>query len=171
MRPRTAAQTYFRYSRAAVQAIAVLVLAAMVAINSAEIFYRVLFTRGINWVQELSVILAMTLYFLTYALIAKDREYIRIDLVNRVLPPRVQHGLAVAIRLVVLAFHVMLAWYAVKALKFTAMFETPVLSWPEYVFYLPLALGCTDIVVTELIYLVWQLRGVEVQEHRAAILS
>ena len=171
MRLRAAAQSYFRYSRAAVQAIAVLVLAAMVAINSAEILYRVVFTRGINWVQELSIILAMTLYFLTYALIAKDREYIRIDLFARALPPRGQHVLAVAIRLVVLAFHLLLAWYAVKALKFTAMFETPVLSWPEYVFYLPLALGCADIVVTELIYLVWQLRGVEVREHRAAILT
>jgi TRAP-type C4-dicarboxylate transport system permease small subunit len=168
---RAAAQTYFRYSRAAVQAIAVLVLAAMVAINSAEVLHRVIFTRGINWVQELSVILAMTLYFLTYALIAKDREYIRIDLVARVLPPRGQHVLAIAIRLVVLVFHLVLAAYAAKAVKFTAMFETPVLSWPEYVFYLPLALGCADIVVTELIYLVWQLRGIEIQEHRAAILT
>lgn len=171
MNPRTAAQTYLRWSRAAVQAIAVLVLATMVAINSAEIVHRLAVTRGINWVQELSVILAMTLYFLTYTLIAKDREYIRIELVAKALPARGQHLLAVAVRLVVLAFHLMLAWYAVRAVKFNAAFETAVLSWPEYVFYVPLALGCADIVVTEAIYLVWQLRGVEAQEHRAAIIT
>jgi TRAP-type C4-dicarboxylate transport system permease small subunit len=171
VRLRAAAQAYFRWSRAAVQAIAILVLAAMVAINSAEIVYRMAFTRGLNWVQELSVILAMTLYFLTYTLIAKDREYIRIELLSRALSPRGQHVLAIAVRLVVLAFHLVLAWYAVRAVQFTAMFETSVLSWPEYVFYAPLALGCADIVLTESIYLVWQLRGVEIQEHRAAIIT
>ncbi len=166
-----AAQTYLRWSRAAVLAVAVLVLATMVAINSAEILHRVAVTRGLNWVQELSVILAMTLYFLTYTLIAKDREYIRIELVAKALPPGGQHALAVAVRLVVMAFHLTLAWYAVRAVKFNAAFETPVLSWPEYVFYVPLALGCADIVLTEAIYLVWQLQGVDIQEHRAAIIT
>lgn len=168
---RAAAQAYLRWSRAAVQSVAVLVLAAMVAINSAEIMHRLVLTRGLNWVQELSVILAMTLYFLTYTVIAKDREYIRIELVARSLPPRGRLVLAVLVRLVVLAFHLVLAWYAVRAVKFNAAFETSVLSWPEYVFYAPLALGCADIVLTEAIYLVWQLGGVEVQEHRAAIIT
>lgn len=171
MNLRAAAQTYLRWSRAAVLAVAVLVLATMVAINSAEILHRVAVTRGLNWVQELSVILAMTLYFLTYTLIAKDREYIRIELVSGLLPARGQRVLAVSVRLMVLAFHLTLAWYAVRAVQFNAAFATSVLSWPEYVFYLPLALGCADIVVTEAIYLVWQLRGVEVEEHRASILT
>lgn len=171
MKLRAAAQTYLRWSRAAVQAIAVLVLAAMVVINSAEIGHRVFVTRGLNWVQELSVILAMTLYFLTYTLIAKDREYIRIELIGKSLPAAGQHALAVGVRLVVMVFHLTLAWYALRAVKFNAAFETPVLSWPEYVFYAPLALGCADIVVTEAIYLVWQLRGVDIQEHRAAIIT
>jgi TRAP-type C4-dicarboxylate transport system permease small subunit len=143
----------------------------MVAINAAEIAYRFSFTRGLNWVQELSIILAMTLYFLVYALIAKDREYIRIDLFARLLGPRGKRALAIAVRLVVLVFHGMAAWYAVKTTQFAIMFETPVLGWSEWVFYAPLAVGCADIVVTELIYLVWQLRGVELAEERAGILA
>ena len=79
MKAHGAAQAYLRYSRTVVRGIAVLVLAAMVAINTAEIVYRFTFTHGLNWVQELSIILAMPLYFLAYALIAKDREYIRIE--------------------------------------------------------------------------------------------
>ena len=171
MMPGAASLAYLRQSKLAVQTVVTLALAMMVAINAAEILHRVLYTRGLNWVQELSIILAMYLYFLSYALIAKDREYIRVDLLARVLPPQGQRVLAIATRLLVLGFHATLAWYAVTAVRFTSMFETSVLSWPEYVFFLPLAVGCTDIVVTECLFLSWQLRGIEVVETRAGVLT
>ena len=143
----------------------------MVAINGAEIVHRLFFIRGLNWVQEVSVILAMTLYFFVYALIAKDCEYIRIDLFSRLLGPRGKRALAIVLRLGVLVFQAMVAWYAFRTARFAAIFETPVLAWPEWVLYAPLAAGCADIVVTEAIYLVWQLRGIEVAEERAGILT
>ena len=146
----------------------------MVAINAAEILHRVLLTRGLNWVQELSIILAMYLYFLVYALIAKDREYIRIDLLSGALSPRGRRVQAILVRLLVLVFHGLVAWYAVKTTRFSALFETHVLGWGEWVFYLPLAAGCIDIVVTELIHLAWQLSGKdddEVDRARAGVLT
>lgn len=143
----------------------------MVAINAAEIAYRFFFTRGLNWVQELSIILAMALYFFVYALIAKDREYIRIELVARLFGPRGRRWLALATRLVVLVFQAMVAWFAFRSAQFAALFETPVLGWPEWVLMAPLAAGCADIVVTEAIYLVWQLRGIEVVDERAGIVT
>lgn len=133
----------------------------MLAINTAEIAHRVLFTRGINWVQELSIILAMVLYFLVYSLIAKEREYIRVELFARLLGPEGRRRLSIATRLIVLVFQAMVAWFAWKTARFAALFETPVLSWPEWVFYAPVAVGCADIVVTEAIFLGWQLRRVE----------
>ena len=167
---RKVAQAYLRYSRAAIQVIAALVLATMVAISSAEIAHRLLFTSGLNWVQELSLILAMTLYFMIYALIGKDREYIRIELVARLLSPAGKRALAIATRLVVLVFHATVAWYAAKTTQYAMMFQTPILRWGEWVFYFPLAVGCTDIVVTELIYLAWQLRGIEADGECAQVL-
>jgi TRAP-type C4-dicarboxylate transport system permease small subunit len=143
----------------------------MLAINTAEIVHRVLFTRGLNWVQELSIILAMVLYFLSYALIAKDREYIRVELFARLLGPAGRRRLSIATRLLVLVFQAMVAWFAWRTAQFAALFETPVLSWPEWVFYAPVAIGCADIAVTELIHLVWQLRGIEPQrEHGHGVL-
>jgi TRAP-type C4-dicarboxylate transport system permease small subunit len=133
----------------------------MLAINTAEIAHRVVFTRGLNWVQELSIILAMVLYFLAYALIAKEREYIRVELFARLLGPEGRRRLSIATRLLVLVFQAMVAWFAWRTARFAALFETPVLSWPEWVFYAPVAIGCADIVITEAIFLVWQLRRVE----------
>ena len=159
MTPGRAALAYLRYSKITIEAIALSVLALMVVINSSEIAYRFMFIGGLNWVQELSIILAMTLYFLAYALIAKDREYIRIELFARLLGPAGRRRLSIATRIAVLVFQSMLVWYAVKTARFAGLFATPVLDWPETVFFVPLAIGCADIVVTELIYLVWQLRG------------
>jgi TRAP-type C4-dicarboxylate transport system permease small subunit len=51
------------------------------------------------------------------------------------------------------------------------MFELPILGWGEWVYYLPLALGSADIVLTETIFLTWQLRGVDVGEERAEVLT
>lgn len=158
-------------SAAVIQAIAILVLGTMVAINTAEIMHRVVFTNSLNWVQELSLVLAMTLYFLVYALIAKRQEYIRINLVTRWLRPAGQRRFSMLVRVLVLAFHALVAWYAVRAVQFAAMFETPILGWGEWVYYLPLAVGCTDIVVTELIYLAWQWRGIALPEQRPEVLT
>jgi len=154
-----------------VEAIAIIVLMAMVAINASEILHRVAFTNSLNWVQELSLVLAMTLYFMVYSVIAKSQGYIRIDLVARMLGRTGQRLLALAIRLVILAFHGLVAWYAVRSVQFAAMFETPILGWGEWVYYLPLAVGCTDIVITELIYLAWFLRGIEVADKRPEVLT
>ena len=144
----------------------------MVAINSAEIAHRLFLTRGLNWVQELSIILAMVLYFLVYALIAKDREYIRIELLARGLGPEARRRLSIATRVVVLSFHAMVLWYAIKTARFAALFETPVLGWSEWVFFAPIALGCADILVTEILYLYWQLRRMEPpRAEHAGILS
>lgn len=163
---------YLRWSGWLINAIAVLALAVMVIINSAEIVWRFSFSRGLNWVQELSVIIAMTLYFLVYAMIAKNREYIRIELLARALPSAGRRWLSIGIRVAVLAFHAMVAWYAAKTTQFAAMFDTPVLGWSEWVLYAPLAVGCSDIVLTEFIYLVWQLRGVDLSgEERMGILT
>lgn len=133
----------------------------MLAINTAEIAHRFFFTRGINWVQELSIILAMVLYFLAYSLIAKEREYIRVEVFARLLGPEGRRRLSITTRLIVLVFQAMVAWFAWKTARFAALFETPVLSWPEWVFYAPVAVGCADIVVTEAIFLVWQLRRID----------
>ncbi len=117
------------------------------------------------------MVLAMTLYFMVYALIAKDREYIRMDFVTGRLSPTGKRVHSVMVRLGVLAFHGLVAWYAIRTTEYARMFETPILGWGEWVYYFPLAVGCTDIVITELIYLAWQLRGIEVADGRAEILT
>lgn len=149
---------YLRASGLALRVLGVLALALMVGSHTLEIVWRLLYSRGLSWVHEFSLIAAMVLYFLMYAEIAKQRDYVRLDLLEQRLPAMARHHLSTFIRLTVLAFHALVAWYAVGTARFAAAFDTTVLEWPETVFYLPLALGCADIVLTESIHLWRHLR-------------
>jgi len=142
-----------------VKVVAALSLLIMVSVNSLEIGWRAVHGGSISWVQEFSLIVAMYLYFYCYALIAKEQDYICVGVgVHRLAAPA-KRLLAILIRLLVIAFHGMILWLGLGTLKFASLFTTSVLEWPETVFYVPVVAGALDIVLTELIYLVWQLRG------------
>lgn len=162
-----ACSAYLRGSGLALRVLGVLALALMVGSHALEIGWRFVHSRGLSWVHEFSLIAAMVLYFLMYAEIAKQRDYVRLDLLEQRLPAGARRHLSTFIRLVVLVFHALAAWYAVVTARFAAAFDTTVLEWPETVFYVPLALGCADIVLTEAIHLWRHLRG-QGDEDRAA---
>lgn len=150
---------YLRGSGLALRALGVAALVLMVGSHTLEIVWRLLYSRGLSWVHEFSLIAAMVLYFLIYAEIAKKRDYVRLDLLEQRLGEPARRHVSTFIRLVVIAFHVLVAWYGVATARFAAAFDTTVLQWPETVFYVPLALGCADIVLTEIIHLWRHLQG------------
>ncbi len=152
-------ETYLAASRAVIRWCAVAALAAMVVIQSLEIVWRVAASKGLIWVHELSIMLAMVIYFLAYAIIAKDHGYIRVEALFRRFAPAVQRRLDIGMRVVIIGFHALLCFLTVKIFNFVGAFATPVLGLPETVYYVPLALGTGDIVLTELIYLWYRLSG------------
>jgi TRAP-type C4-dicarboxylate transport system permease small subunit len=156
---------YISATRAIVMGVSVAVFALMVAVNGLEIVGRALFQKSFSWVQEVSILGAMWIYFFTYSLVAKNEEYIRIEFItNRMLEPH-RRATLIGSRLVTLLFHATLAWFAIETYWFLSLFTTSVLGWPESLFVLPILLGSFDIVVTEAIHLRWQLMGREFRPH------
>lgn len=150
---------YLAVSRRIVLAVSIAVLAAMVAINGLEITGRALFQTSFSWIQEVSIVGAMWVYFFAYALIAKDEEYIRVDLFANLAGPRARQAIGILARLLTIAFHGIVAWFALETWKFLGLFRTSVLDWPESLFVLPILIGAVDIFLTELIHLRRQLLG------------
>ncbi len=148
---------YLDFSRRIVIAVSCGMFAFMVAINGLEIAGRGLFSVSFSWVQEVSILAAMWVYFFAYALIAKNEEYIRIDFAVRLLSPGWRYTVDIFARLVTILFHGIVAWFAVETYKFLGLFTTSVLIWPESLFVLPILIGAIDIVITELIFLYWVL--------------
>ena len=79
------ADTYLRVSGLALRVFSVAVVAAMTILNTVNITSRALFHYDFEWTQELLMIGAMGLYFLSVSLICKGNMDIRIDAVLRIL--------------------------------------------------------------------------------------
>jgi len=144
---------YLDLTRRIVIAVSCGMFAFMVAINGLEIVGRGFFSVSFSWVQEVSILCAMWVYFFAYALIAKNEEYIRVDFAVNLMPPAWQYTVDIFARLVTILFHGMVAWFAVETYRFLGLFTTSVLIWPESLFVLPILVGAVDILITELIHL------------------
>jgi TRAP-type C4-dicarboxylate transport system permease small subunit len=156
-------RAYLFVTRKIVIAVSCGFFAFMVAINGLEIVSRAVFSTSYSWIQEVSILSAMWVYFFAYGLIAKNEEYIRVDFAVQLMPPSWRPVIDIFARLVTIGFHCVVAWFAVETFRFLGMFETAVLNWPEYLFVVPILLGAFDIAITEMIYLYWQVRGVTPQ--------
>ena len=132
---------------------AIFMFCVMLGANSYNIFMRTLFDQGTMWHQEISIMAAFWIYFAAYGLLSKDDGFIRVEFLVEQFPPRVQYWNFVLVRLVIISFHVSIFVFSIKAVKLITFYETAILQLPEYVFYLPLAIGTFDIIVTEVIHL------------------
>jgi TRAP-type C4-dicarboxylate transport system permease small subunit len=153
-------RAYLALSKRVVLAVGISLLALMVAVNGFEIVSRGLFGRSYVWVQEVSIIAAMWIYFFAYGLIAKGEEYIRVDILAHAVGPSARFAIALFARLATIAFHATVVWFGFEAWRFLGLFRTAILDWPESLFVLPILLGAIDILITELIHLRWLLGSV-----------
>ncbi len=154
-----ALRVYLQATKRIVLVVSVGMLVLMVAFNGLEIVGRGLFDRSFTWVQEVSIIAAMWVYFFAYGLIAKDEEYIRVDVVADLLGETARHAMTIVARILTIAFHAVVLWFAIETFRFLNLFHTHVLEWPESVFVLPILLGAADIAITEAIHLYRALTG------------
>ena len=150
---------YLRISGWVVRVVAMAMIIVMTGVSALEIGARAFLGISLAWSQEVSILAAMWVYFFAYALVAKQHDYLRVEFVVGFLPPAGQRAVALAGRVVVIGFYAAVCWYSVKTVGFLSLFHTDVLELPEYLLVLPLMLGTFDIVITELIFLYWQLRG------------
>lgn len=155
---------YLGFSRLVLLAVSIFMFATMVVVNATEIVGRALFSTSFSWVQEISILAAMWVYFFAYALVAKYDEYIRVDLISRYLSAGTNRRLDAFTRLLTLAFHAIVLWFSIETFRFLGLFTTSVLDWPESLFVLPIVLGSADIALTETI----RLRGILLGRPRPA---
>ncbi|MBM3549095.1 MAG: TRAP transporter small permease subunit [Alphaproteobacteria bacterium] len=146
-------RSYLVVSKRVVTSVAIAFLAIMVVVNGIEIVSRGLFGPSFVWVQEVSILSAMWIYFFAYSLIAKDEEYIRVDVLPTSASPALRFVINLFARLATIAFHATVFWVGIEAWRFLGLFRTSILDWPESLFVLPILIGAADILVTECIHL------------------
>jgi TRAP-type transport system small permease protein len=146
-----ALEAYLNTTRVLFSAVATFMFVVMLAANAWNILLRVVAAQGITWHQEVSILAAFWIYFGAYALVAKSDAYIRIEFLVDRLPQAAQRAIRLLVQVAVVAFHLVVLELCVTMLRVVSIYETPILQWPEYLFYVPLAVGTADILLTEII--------------------
>ena len=144
---------YLRVTGSALNAIAIVMFAVMLGANAYNIFLRTVLGQGIMWHQEISIMAAFWIYFAAYALLSKEDGFIRVEYLVDRFSPRVQRVASILIAIAVIAFHIILFRLCLTTLHVVSIYETPILEWPEYIYYIPLTVGTADIIATECILL------------------
>src|SRR3954466_14131311 len=85
--------------------IAAAMLGVMFAAFILQIAFRYLFNFPIGWTSELTVVMWLWLVLWGSALVLKEKEEIRFDLLYSAVPPRVRIGMALVFSVVLLALY------------------------------------------------------------------
>ena len=144
---------YLRVTGSALNAIAAAMFVVMLGTNAYNIFLRTILGQGIMWHQEISIMAAFWIYFAAYSLLSKEDGFIRVEFLVDRFSRAAQRVASILIALAIIAFHVILLRLCLVTLEVVSIYETPILEWPEYIYYIPLTVGTADIVVTECILL------------------
>lgn len=90
-----------------------------------QVVSRYLLNHPISWMDEFAVLIFAWMIFLGVAIAQKSNEHIGIDIVTRVLPPKVQRVLAIFTNILIL---LVLAFLFIKGISLTM--KTAVLKYP-----------------------------------------
>lgn len=152
-RAEPAFRIYLAVSAFALNWIAIAMFVVMLASNAWNVLLRSTVGGGIMWHQEVSLMAAFWIYFAAYGLLGKDDAFVRIEALHCALPAAMRIANLAAVRLLTIGFHCVILWLCLKNFGLVSIYVTPILEWPEVVYYVPLAVGTADIVITEAILL------------------
>jgi TRAP-type C4-dicarboxylate transport system permease small subunit len=153
-----------RYLDLGGQLLVVLVVAglgAMLALNGASVALRSLGFRSIHWAHEISLVIAIGIYFLGYGLIVRRRAEIRVQFAILGLPTRARRVLDVLGDAAQFALYVtfgILVWQYAMRMRVLPM---PITGFSEALVYVPVAIGFFDAAV---VVVLRALTGADAQE-------
>lgn len=125
----------------------------IVLINAYGIALRYLLNHPVLYVQELTILAAVSFFFIGMGLVYKAHTDISVEFLTRLLPPRLKILDGIFIDAVTVLFTVVLAWQSVKFIKFMhGQGESHAISFalelPDAIYFYPVAVGAVSIFLT-----------------------
>jgi len=118
-----------------------LILAAILAINTLEIVSRTFFSVSFQWIYEVNLLLASWMYFLGIFLVYRRSGDITVMGVLSILPNRWRDRYVRILHIVSGAVFLVVAWYAWTLVELQWPFRTPGVRIPRAAFTIPLLVG------------------------------
>ena len=121
--------------------VAMLLLAVMTAFIIAQVVARNVFALGLPWAEELARYAGLGVVYLAVPLLLLQDGHIKVDLLLKRLNGGAARALRLANELIVLGFAIVFLWAGWLFLKRAASFSTAALGIPNWLYYLPAAVG------------------------------
>ena len=137
-------ERYLDASRLVLSVAVVAALAAMLILNAAAVLSRTLGFGSIHWAPEISMLLAVGVYFLSYGIIVRRQAEIRVEFLADRLPHGVQNSLLVVGDLIQLCLYVFIGFLGIKYAIRISILPMPITQASQGFFFLPLIAGFLD---------------------------
>lgn len=142
--------------------IGITAMAFIIVINIYGISSRYLFNRPVLYIQELTILGAVSLCFIGIGLVFKNHADIMVDFVVRLFPHKLRLITNLIVDLIVLLFVGILAWKAYCFINFLGLqSESHAFSFaleiPDQVFFYPIGIGALSIFLTALYDFLWRI--------------
>jgi TRAP-type C4-dicarboxylate transport system permease small subunit len=121
--------------------VAMALVGVMTLLVVAQIAGRDLFGAGMAWADELARYTGLGLVYLAVPLLLQQDKHVRVDLLVDRLPARHARWLHRLNEALTLLFCALFLWGGAAFLKRASQFSTPALGMPNWLYYLPAAVG------------------------------
>ncbi len=121
--------------------IAMLLLVAMTALIVIQVVGRNVFNTGLSWAEELARYCGLGVVYLTVPLLLLHNKHIKVELLPARLGGGSKRALELVNELMVLAFCLIFLTAGWMFLKRAAQFSTAAMGIPNWLYYLPAAIG------------------------------
>jgi TRAP-type C4-dicarboxylate transport system permease small subunit len=121
-----------------------LVVGAMVLLTCADVLARNLGVRGLPWIVEVTELALPLATLLAAPWLLHRNEHVRLDVLDRLLPPRALRGLGRAAAATGLVVCLAFVWYALKVIADARAIGAMVMKslvFPEWWLFVPLPLS------------------------------
>lgn len=122
-------------------ALATLVLVCILGVMAAGVFFRYVLNASLSWSEELARYGLVYVTFLGCATGFRRRSHIRIDLLDRVLPPRIARMQAILLDILAAVFLAYMAWLAWQLMGILHTQRSAAMRLPMSWVYLALLIG------------------------------
>lgn len=125
-------------------------MAALVALACMQVALRYFFDAAVPWMEEISIIVLVTMVWLSVIALWMGRSHIALDIVAGRLPPAWRARLELALNLLLVLLAAGLAWASRETYVAVADLELPASELPVATLYYPVMAGAIGLVAAGL---------------------
>lgn len=153
------------------EVIAMILLGVMTFLVLLQIAGRDLFGSGWPWADELARYSGLGLVYLTIPLLLLNDRHVKVDLLSSRFKGKAAYVLHVFNEALIVLFFGLFFWGGWVFMQRAAKFSTPALGMPNWLFYLPAAIGMLLFGLVALRRLLCALKGAPVAAQPVAIVT